>query len=69
MFRPHCKNGKISTKHQVGKGVLTIRGFSPISGIFSQYEILISLKCAFDSESNGVIYSVVSCLTVELIIH
>ena len=46
-----------------------IREFSPILGIFSQYEILILLEYAFDSEWNDVINSVVSCLVVELFVH
>ena len=45
-----------------------IRGFSTILGIFSQYKILISLNCAFDSEWNGVIKFVVSCSIVKLFI-
>ena len=45
-----------------------IRGFSPIFNIFSQYEILISVECAVDSERNGVIISVVSCSIVEFFI-
>ena len=43
-----------------------IRGFSPILGIFSRYEILISLECVVDSEWNGVINFIVSCSVVEL---
>ena len=46
-----------------------IRGFSQLLGIFSQYEKLISLECAVESERNGVIDSVVSCLVVELFVH
>ena len=46
-----------------------IRGFSSISGIFKQCEILISLECAFDSEWNGGINFVVSCSIAELFIH
>ena len=44
-----------------------IRGFSPILGIFSQYEILISLECAVDSEWDGVINFVVACSVAELL--
>ena len=65
MICTHCKNSKISTKHQVYN-----KGFSPIIlDIFSQYEMLISLECAVDSEWNDVINSVVSCSIVELVIH
>ena len=46
-----------------------IRGFSPILGIFKQYEILISLECAVDYEWNDVINFIVSCSVVELFIH
>ena len=46
-----------------------IRGFSPIFGYLSQYEILISLECAVDSEWNGVIISVLSCSVAELFNH
>ena len=45
-----------------------MRGFSPILGIFSQDKILILLKCAVDSEWNGVINFVVSCSIVKLFI-
>ena len=43
-----------------------IRGFSPILGIFEQYEILISLECAVDSERNDVIIFVISCSIAEI---
>ena len=46
-----------------------IRGFSPISGNFSWYEILILLKCAVDSDWSDAINFIVSCLVVELFIH
>ena len=62
MFWAHCKIGKILTKQQV----YIIRAFSPISGIFEQYEILISLECAVDSERNDVIIFVISCSVAEI---
>ena len=43
-----------------------IRGFSPI---FHDYEILISLECAVDSEWNDVINFIVLCSFVELFIR
>ena len=45
------------------------KGILPILGIFSQYEILISLKCVFDFEWNDVINFAVACSVVELLIH
>ena len=50
-------------KHQVYK-----KGILSFLGIFSQYEILISLECAIDCEQNCVINSVVSCSIVEIFI-
>ena len=46
-FQVHCKNGKIWMKHQVyNKGILPI-----LENFFiKNYEILISLECAVDSE-------------------
>ena len=41
-------------------------GFLPILGKFEQYEILISPESAVDSEWNGVIDFVVSCLVLKL---
>ena len=64
VFWAHFQNGKILTKRQVYN-----KGISPILGIFSQYGILILLKCAVDSEWNGVISSVVSCSIVEIFLH
>ena len=64
VFWAHCENGQILMKRQVyNKGIFTILGIS------SQYEILILLECAFDSEWNGVINSVILCLVVELFVH
>ena len=37
-----------------------IRGFSPILGTFSQYEIMLSLECAVDSEWNDILKFIVS---------
>ena len=48
---------------------MAIRRFSTILGIFSQYEILISLECTVDSEWNSVIKSVVSCSVAEIFVH
>ena len=45
MFRTHCENGQLLTKHQVyNKWIL------PILGKYEQYEILISPESAVDSE-------------------
>ena len=44
----------------------TIRASSPILVNFLQYEILISLKCAVDSEWNDIIIVGISCSVAEL---
>ena len=44
------------------------KGILPILGIFSWYEILISLECAVDSEWIGIINFAVSCSVAELFI-
>ena len=41
----YCENGKNLMKRQVYN-----KGISPILGNFSQFEMLISLECAVDSE-------------------
>ena len=46
VFRGQCQNGKILMKRQV----YIIRGFLPILGVLSQYEMLISFECTVDSE-------------------
>ena len=61
-FWAYCENDKILMKRQV----YIIRGFSPILGIFSYYEILISLECAVNSEWNGIINFLLSCSVVKL---
>ena len=44
-----------------------IRGFSSILGNFKKNNIMISLECADDSESNDAINVIVSCSVVELL--
>ena len=45
-----------------------IRGFSSILGNLKKNNIMISLECADDSESNDAINVIVSCSVVELFI-
>ena len=64
VFWAHCKNGKILMKYQVYN-----KGIFANFGCFLQYKMLISLECTVDSEWNGIINSVVSCLIVKLFLH
>ena len=65
VFQALCKNGKFLVKRKVYN-----KGFSPILGNFSRYEILISLEWALGSEWNDVIlfcYTMFVCRVVHLL--